>query len=179
MIVQLASERVHTVATENCATTLLPTISFNARGSNAVQRLHFFLAHVSQRTMPKANGPSAVLNATDTMHRHRHAHRRAQLALTRGIRGLMPLVSLTYVCCAMGLLVPPSRQTSVRPFARDENTQPASGLPAALLEVQWNLGTEGPLVKSWRARSGKKSVRRTVHPQCQGEQRYAVRGLKR
>ena len=35
------------------------------------------------------------------------------------------------------------------------------GLPAALLEVHWNLGTEGVPVKSWRARSGKKLVSTT------------------
>ena len=35
------------------------------------------------------------------------------------------------------------------------------GLPAALLEVHWNFGTEGVPVKSWRGRSAKKLVSTT------------------
>ena len=47
------------------------------------------------------------------------------------------------------------------------------GLPAALLEVHWNLGTGGVLVKSWRARSGKKLVRRTVHDASHTPHRFS------
>ena len=37
----------------------------------------------------------------------------------------------------------------------------------------WNLGTEGVHVKSWRARSGKKLVRRTVHDASHTPHRFS------
>ena len=47
------------------------------------------------------------------------------------------------------------------------------GLPAALLKVHWDLGTEGVPVKSWRTRSGKKLVRRTVHDASHTPHRFS------